>query len=83
LSLLIYEKYTPGTDRRTIVARESMVNYGVGAEVAATIQDAALFHLEAPVKRIAGWTTHTGLAYERVIMPGVASKSILPPYISG
>ena len=59
---------------RAIVVHESMVNFGVGAEVAATIQDGAFLSLKAPVKRIAGWTTHTGLAYERFVMPDVASK---------
>ena len=59
---------------RAIVVHESMVNFGVGAEIAATIQDGAFLSLKAPVKRIAGWTTHTGLAYERFIMPDVASK---------
>ncbi|KAI5460634.1 thiamine diphosphate-binding protein [Mariannaea sp. PMI_226] len=56
---------------RAIVVHESMVNYGVGAEIAATIQDRAFFHLKSPVKRIGGWTTHTGLAYEKWIMPDV------------
>jgi 2-oxoisovalerate dehydrogenase E1 component beta subunit len=37
---------------RTIVVHESMVNLGVGARVAATIQDAAFLHLKAPVKWI-------------------------------
>lgn len=59
---------------RAVVVHESMANYGVGAEVAATIQDEAFFHLKAPVKRVAGWTTHTGLAYEKFIIPDVASK---------
>ena len=59
---------------RAIVVHESMVNYGVGAEVAATIQDGAFLNLKAPVKRIGGWTTHTGLAYEKFIMPDVASE---------
>ncbi len=63
---------------RAIVVHESMVNYGVGAEVAATIQDAAFLHLKCPVKRIAGWTTHTGLAYEKYIIPDVASQFSLP-----
>ncbi|KAF9890544.1 hypothetical protein FE257_005675 [Aspergillus nanangensis] len=57
---------------RAIVVHESMINYGVGAEVAATIQDQAFLRLEAPVKRVAGWTTHTGLVYEKIIMPDVA-----------
>lgn len=51
-----------------------MVNFGVGAEIAATLQDSAFLHLKAPVKRIAGWTTHTGLVYEKFIMPDVASQ---------
>ena len=59
---------------RAIVVHESMVNFGVGAEIAATIQDEAFLFLKSPVKRIAGWTTHTGLAYEKFIMPDVASK---------
>lgn len=59
---------------RAIVVHESMVNYGVGAEVAATLQESSFLHLKAPVKRIAGWTTHTGLAFEKYIFPDVASK---------
>ncbi|OBT81451.1 hypothetical protein VE02_09875 [Pseudogymnoascus sp. 03VT05] len=57
---------------RAMVVHESMVNFGVGAEVAATIQDSAFLSLQAPVKRIAGWTTHTGLSYEKFILPDVA-----------
>lgn len=59
---------------RAIIVHESMVNYGVGAEVAATIQEGAFLHLEAPVKRVAGWSTHTGLAFEQFVLPDVASK---------
>ena len=58
---------------RAIVVHESMVNFGVGAEIAATLQEASFLHLKAPVKRIAGWTTHTGLAYEKYIFPDVTS----------
>lgn len=63
---------------RAVVVHESMINYGVGAEVAATIQDGAFLRLEAPVKRVAGWSTHTGLTYERFILPDVASKLGIP-----
>ncbi|OXV08071.1 hypothetical protein Egran_04165 [Elaphomyces granulatus] len=56
---------------RAVVVHESMVNYGVGAEVAATIQAGAFLRLEAPVKRVAGWSTHTGLSYEPFILPDV------------
>ncbi|KAL4736291.1 thiamine diphosphate-binding protein [Aspergillus similis] len=56
---------------RAIVVHESMVNFGVGAEVAATIQTGAFLRLEAPVQRVAGWSTHTGLTYEKLILPDV------------
>lgn len=62
---------------RAVVVHESMVNYGVGAEVAATIQEGAFLRLEAPVKRVAGWSVHTGLVFEPFIMPDVASKLLL------
>ena len=59
---------------RAIVVHESMANAGVGAEVAATIQEGAFLHLEAPVQRVAGWNTHTGLVYERFNIPDVTSN---------
>lgn len=59
---------------RAIIVHESMVNYGVGAEIAATIQRENFLKLHAPVERIAGWTTHTGLAYEKYIFPDVTRK---------
>ncbi|KAL2211127.1 thiamine diphosphate-binding protein [Sarocladium strictum] len=57
---------------RAMIVHESMVNYGVGAEIAATIQEHLLFHLRAPVQRLGGWTTHTGLLYEKYIFPDIA-----------
>jgi 2-oxoisovalerate dehydrogenase E1 component beta subunit len=62
---------------RAIVVHESMMNAGVGAEVAATIQEKAFLRLEAPVKRVTGWATHTGLVFEPFIIPDVTSKSLL------
>ena len=59
---------------RAVVVHESMVNAGVGAEVAATIQEGAFLKLEAPVMRVAGWATHMGLAFERFNIPDVTSK---------
>jgi 2-oxoisovalerate dehydrogenase E1 component beta subunit len=59
---------------RAMVVHESMVNYGVGAEVAATIQEKAFLHLQAPVMRVAGLTTHTGLIWEKYAIPDIASK---------
>jgi 2-oxoisovalerate dehydrogenase E1 component beta subunit len=65
---------------RAMVVHESMVNFGTSAEIAATIQEHSFSNLRAPVKRVAGWTTHTGLVYEKYIFPDVASKffTILP-----
>ncbi|EEH06468.1 2-oxoisovalerate dehydrogenase [Histoplasma capsulatum G186AR] len=57
---------------RAIVVHESMLNAGIGAEVAATIQEGAFLSLEAPVKRVTGWDIHPGLIYERFNMPDVA-----------
>lgn len=56
---------------RCIVVHESMSNSGVGAEVAATVQQHCFLRLEAPVQRVAGWTTHPGLIYERFNIPDV------------
>ena len=58
---------------RAIVVHESMVNAGVGAEVAATIQEGAFLKLEAPVQRVAGWATHMGLVFEKFNIPDVTS----------
>ncbi|KAL1897779.1 hypothetical protein Cpir12675_002204 [Ceratocystis pirilliformis] len=59
---------------RCIVVHESMVNAGVGAEVAASIQEdeQTFLKLEAPVQRVAGWSVPTGLLYERFNLPDVA-----------
>ena len=59
---------------RAVVVHESMVNAGVGAEVAATIQEGAFLRLEAPVGRVAAWSTHMGLVFERFILPDVTRE---------
>lgn len=61
---------------RAIVVHESMINAGIGAEVAASIQEGAFLHLEAPVQRLGGFSTHMGLTYERFILPDVTRKSL-------
>ena len=53
-----------------------MINAGVGAEIAATIQDVAFLSLEAPVARIGGWSTHMGLIYEKCNIPDITSQLI-------
>jgi 2-oxoisovalerate dehydrogenase E1 component beta subunit len=54
---------------KAIVVHESMTNSGVGAEVAATIQETCFLNLEAPVARVCGWSTHMGLIYEVSQLP--------------
>ncbi|RMZ87835.1 hypothetical protein DV736_g4937, partial [Chaetothyriales sp. CBS 134916] len=56
---------------RAVVVHESMFNAGVGAEVAATIQEGAFLRLEAPVARITSWTTHSPLAFEKFNFPDI------------
>jgi 2-oxoisovalerate dehydrogenase E1 component beta subunit len=65
---------------RCMVVHESMVNAGVGAEVAASIQEdkETFLRLEAPVMRVAGWSIHMGLMFERFNIPDVASKPSRP-----
>lgn len=62
---------------RAMIVHESMVNAGVGAEVAATIQEGAFLRLEAPVQRVAGWSTHMGLVYEKFNIPDVTRERAL------
>lgn len=64
---------------RCMVVHESMVNAGIGAEVAAAIQEnpETFIRLEAPVARVAGWSIHTGLLYEKFNIPDVASEYLL------
>ena len=59
---------------RAVVVHESMINAGVGAEVAATVQEDAFLFLEAPVQRVGGWATHMGLIFEKFNVPDVTSK---------
>ena len=60
---------------RAVVVHESMVTAGIGAEIAASIQEKAFLRLEAPVQRVAGWSTHMGLVFERFNIPDVTSES--------
>ncbi|KIW90560.1 uncharacterized protein Z519_09207 [Cladophialophora bantiana CBS 173.52] len=62
---------------RAVVVHESMYNAGVGAEVAASIQEGAFLRLEAPVARVTGWSTHPGLIFEKFNIPDIASKSVI------
>ncbi|KAI1366931.1 2-oxoisovalerate dehydrogenase beta subunit [Xylaria arbuscula] len=59
---------------RCMVVHESMINAGIGAEVSAAIQgDPETFlRLEAPVSRVAGWSIHMPLMFEKFNIPDVA-----------
>ncbi|KAI0189646.1 2-oxoisovalerate dehydrogenase beta subunit [Astrocystis sublimbata] len=61
---------------RCMVVHEAMVNAGIGAEVSAAIQgDSETFlRLEAPVKRVTGWSIHSPLMFEKFNVPDVARR---------
>lgn len=56
---------------RAVIVHESMMNAGVGAEMAASIQEGAFLRLEAPVARVAGWDVHPGLIFEKYNIPDI------------
>ncbi|KAI0391093.1 thiamine diphosphate-binding protein [Xylariaceae sp. FL0594] len=59
---------------RCMVVHEAMVNAGVGAEVSAAIQgdEQTFLRLEAPVTRVAGWSIHMPLMFEKFNIPDVS-----------
>ena len=57
---------------RLVIAHEAPLTGGFAAEIAATIQERALFDLKAPIQRVCGWDTPFGLVYEPFYMPNVA-----------
>lgn len=42
---------------RVVIVHEAALSMGFGAEIAATIAEAGLFDLRAPIRRVAGWDT--------------------------
>jgi len=54
---------------RAIVVHEAAQNGGVGAELAARIQENCFTRLEAPVKRVCGWDTPFPLVFEKFYLP--------------
>lgn len=57
---------------RAIIVHESMINAGIGAEIAATLQERVFLQLESPIQRVGCWATHMGLAFEKFNVPDVA-----------
>lgn len=54
---------------RCVVVHEAAQNGGVGAELAARIQDQCFTRLEAPIRRVCGWDTPFPLVFEKFYLP--------------
>jgi 2-oxoisovalerate dehydrogenase E1 component beta subunit len=54
---------------RVAVVHEAARTCGLGAEIAALIQERCFVHLEAPIKRITGWDTPFPYALENEYLP--------------
>ncbi|XP_039147404.1 2-oxoisovalerate dehydrogenase subunit beta, mitochondrial isoform X1 [Drosophila simulans] len=54
---------------RVIIAHEAPLTQGFGSELASYIQEKCFLHLEAPVKRVAGWDTPFPHVFEPFYMP--------------
>ena len=55
---------------RCVIAHEATLTSGFGAELAALVQEACFYHLEAPIVRVAGWDTPYPHAQEWAYFPG-------------
>ncbi len=60
---------------RIVIVHEATRNGGFGAELSAQIQEAAFWHLEAPIERVTGWDTPYPHAFEWDYFP--SQKRIL------
>jgi len=54
---------------RLLVSHEAPISSGLGAEIAATVQERCFLHLEAPVHRVCGYDTPFPLAFEKLYVP--------------
>ena len=54
------------------IVHEATLTSGFGAELAALVQEACFFHLEAPIVRVTGWDTPYPHAQEWDYFPGPA-----------
>ena len=57
---------------RCVIVHEATRTSGLGAELAALVQEHCFYHLEAPIERVAGWDTPYPHALEWDYFPGPA-----------
>jgi 2-oxoisovalerate dehydrogenase E1 component beta subunit len=57
---------------RCVILHEATRTSGFGAEIAAQVQEACFYHLEAPIERVTGWDTPYPHAFEWYYFPGPA-----------
>jgi 2-oxoisovalerate dehydrogenase E1 component beta subunit len=57
---------------RCVIVHEATLTSGFGAELAALVQQACFYHLEAPIARVTGWDTPYPHAQEWDYFPGPA-----------
>ncbi|WP_334129614.1 alpha-ketoacid dehydrogenase subunit beta [Sneathiella sp.] len=55
---------------RCVIVHEATLTSGFGAELAALVQEACFYHLEAPIQRVTGWDTPYPHAQEWYYFPG-------------
>lgn len=55
---------------RCVIVHEATLTSGFGAELAALVQEACFYHLEAPISRVTGWDTPYPHAQEWAYFPG-------------
>ena len=55
---------------RCLVAHEATLTSGFGAELCALVQEHCFYHLEAPIRRVAGWDMPYPHAFEWDYFPG-------------
>ncbi|ANB12625.1 pyruvate dehydrogenase (acetyl-transferring) subunit E1 beta [Sugiyamaella lignohabitans] len=56
---------------RVVICHEAARSNGVGAELAAEIQENCFLRLESPIQRVTGWDTHVALSFESFQLPDV------------
>jgi 2-oxoisovalerate dehydrogenase E1 component beta subunit len=57
---------------RCVIVHEATRTSGLGAELAALVQEHCFYHLEAPIERVTGWDTPYPHALEWAYFPGPA-----------